>query len=45
MMEKIGMKREGHFIKNATFRTDENGKPIYWDTYVYAVLNPAEVDK
>ena len=45
MMEKIGMKREGHFIKNATFRTDENGKPIYWDTYVYAVLNPAEVDE
>lgn len=41
-MEKIGMKREAHFIKNAAFRKDNNGNPIYWDTYVYAILNPNE---
>lgn len=42
IMEKIGMKREAHFIKNAAFRKDNNGNPIYWDTYVYAILNPNE---
>ena len=40
IMEKIGMKREAHFIKNAAFRKDNNGNPIYWDTYGYAILNP-----
>lgn len=42
LMEKLGMKREGHFIKNASFRQDEKGKPIYWDTYLYAILNPGD---
>lgn len=39
LMEKIGMKREAHFRKNVSFHQDENGVPIYWDTYVYAILN------
>jgi RimJ/RimL family protein N-acetyltransferase len=38
LMEKIGLKREAHFRKNVSFRKDSNGKPIYWDTYVYARL-------
>lgn len=42
VMEKIGLKREAHFIKNVSFHNDCNGNPIYWDTYVYAILNPAE---
>lgn len=42
LMEKIGMHREAHFRKNVSFHKDENGKPIYWDTYVYALLNPDE---
>ena len=42
LMEKLGMRREGHFIQNASFRKDASGKPIYWDTYVYAKLNPAD---
>lgn len=41
-MEKIGMKREAHFRKNVSFHSDSNGNPIYWDTYVYAILNPNE---
>ncbi|HCW53120.1 MAG TPA: N-acetyltransferase [Clostridium sp.] len=41
-MEKLGMKREAHFIKNFAPRKDSNGNPIYWDTYVYALLNPNE---
>ena len=42
VMEKIGMRREAHFIKNISRRKDAEGKPIYWDTYVYAMLNPYE---
>lgn len=44
VMEKIGMKREAHFIKNVSFHKDKNGEPIYWDTYVYAVLNPNKTE-
>lgn len=40
LMEKIGMIREAHFRKNVSFHQDEKGFPIYWDTYVYAILNP-----
>lgn len=40
VMEKIGLHREAHFKKNVTFHSDDNGNPIYWDTYVYAALNP-----
>ena len=39
VMEKIGMEREAHFRKNVSFHNDDNGEPIYWDTYVYAILN------
>lgn len=41
-MERIGMEREAFFKKNVSFHKDEQGNPIYWDTYVYAILNPAE---
>jgi ribosomal-protein-alanine N-acetyltransferase len=40
LMENIEMRREAHFRKNVSFHQDTNGCPIYWDTYVYAVLNP-----
>jgi RimJ/RimL family protein N-acetyltransferase len=42
LMEKIGMIREAHFRKNVSFHQDKNGCPIYWDTYVYSILNPYE---
>ena len=42
VMEKIGMRREAHFIKNISRGKDAEGKPIYCDTYVYAMLNPYE---
>ncbi|HML49256.1 MAG TPA: GNAT family protein, partial [Clostridia bacterium] len=38
LMEKIGLRREAHFKKNVSFRTDGEGNPVYWDTYVYAAL-------
>ena len=40
VMEKIGLKREAYFRKNVYFHLDLEGNPIYWDTYVYAALNP-----
>lgn len=42
LMSKIGMEREAYFKKNVSFHKDANGDPIYWDTYVYALLNPYE---
>lgn len=40
LMEKIGLKREAQFKEDVSHRKDDNGNPIYWDTYVYALLNP-----
>lgn len=45
VMEKVGLKREAYFKKNVSFHTDNKGNPIYWDTYVYAALNPNENDE
>lgn len=42
LMRKIGMRREAHFKKNVYFHYDKDGKPIYWDTFVYASLNPGD---
>ena len=39
LLEKVGMKREAFFHKNIYFYKDENGNPIWKDTYVYAILN------
>jgi len=38
VLEKCGMTREGLLRKNAYFRTDDNGKPIWLDSFEYAVL-------
>ena len=42
LMEKLGLTREAHFRQNVSFHSDEKGNPIYWDTYVYASLNPSD---
>ena len=38
LMERLGMRREGHLRKNIWFFKDENGQPIWQDTYEYAIL-------
>lgn len=38
LLEKLGFQREALFRKNVFFRKDENGLPIWKDTYVYAKL-------
>jgi [ribosomal protein S5]-alanine N-acetyltransferase len=38
VLENCGMKREGMARKNFLIRNDENGKPIWLDSYEYAIL-------
>lgn len=40
VMEKIGMTREGLLHQNIFFKRDPSGKPIWIDTYAYALLRP-----
>jgi RimJ/RimL family protein N-acetyltransferase len=38
LMERLGMRREGHFREKVWFRLDSDGTPIWQDTYAYAIL-------
>jgi RimJ/RimL family protein N-acetyltransferase len=38
LLERLNMRREGHLKQNIYFKTDENGNPIWVDTYEYAIL-------
>ena len=38
LLERLGMRREGHLRKNVFFKRDKNGEPIWQDTYEYAIL-------
>ena len=38
VLEKCGLKREGLLRQNVFFRKDNNGQPIWLDSYEYAVL-------
>ena len=38
LCEKLGMRREGLFREYVTFIKDENGNPIYENTYQFAIL-------
>ncbi len=38
LLERVGMRREGKFIKNIYFKEDDEGNPIWLDTYEYAIL-------
>lgn len=42
LLERCGFRREAHLKKNIYFQTDENGRPVWKDTYIYAKLNPVE---
>lgn len=37
LLESTGFRREAHFRQNIYFRKDAEGKPIWKDTYVYAI--------
>lgn len=38
LLEDLNFAREAFFKQNVYFRKDENGKPIWLDTYVYSLL-------
>lgn len=45
LLEKVGLCREAHFRKNIWFHKDENGNPVWKDTYVYAKLNDSRFQR
>ena len=38
LLERLGLRREGHLIKNIYFKEDSFGNPIWADTYEYSIL-------
>lgn len=38
VLEKLGMRREGHFKEKAFFRRDEKGAPLWHDCFAYGLL-------
>lgn len=38
LLERLSMRREGHFKKAAFFRKSNEGKPIWHDAYQYSIL-------
>lgn len=38
LMERLNMRREGCFLENVAFKEDENGNPVYFNSYQYAIL-------
>lgn len=39
LLERLYMRREGHLQKNIYFKKDEQGNPVWVDTYEYAILS------
>lgn len=39
LLERLNMRREGHLLKNIYFKCDEQGHPIWNDTFEYAILS------
>lgn len=38
LLDSAGMRREGVYIKSASFQKDENGEPLYSDYVTFAIL-------
>ncbi len=39
LLERLGLRREGHLVEAATFADDADGRPVWHDAYTYAVLD------
>lgn len=39
LLERLNMRKEGHLKQNIYFKTDDNDRPIWQDTYEYGVLS------
>lgn len=42
LLERLGFVREAHLRQNVFFWKDAQGRPLWKDTYQYALLNPAD---
>ncbi|MGN0378013.1 MAG: GNAT family N-acetyltransferase [Butyrivibrio sp.] len=40
LLECLGFQREAHLRRNVYFWKDEDGNPIWKDTYIYSLLSP-----
>lgn len=38
LLERLGFRREGHLLRNASFDVDDAGEQIWHDAYLYATL-------
>ena len=38
VLEKLGMRQEGIFVKSAAYQTGDNGEPVWSDYCAYAIL-------
>ena len=38
LLERLGMRREGWLLQNVSFKTDAAGRPVWQDTFEYAIL-------
>ncbi|WP_019911943.1 GNAT family N-acetyltransferase [Paenibacillus sp. HW567] len=38
LLERLRLRREGHFLQTGYFKTDADGQPMWHDTYAYGVL-------
>jgi RimJ/RimL family protein N-acetyltransferase len=38
LIERLGLRREGHLKRNIYFKTDSKGQPVWSDTYLYGIL-------
>lgn len=38
LLERLGLRREGHFLEDVWFKKDDVGEPIYISSYYYAIL-------
>lgn len=45
LLERLGMKREAHLRQNLYFHKDAYGRPIWKDTFVYALLADESVSE
>lgn len=39
LLERLGLRREGRLRQSASFSTDDAGRPLWHDAYLYAVLH------
>jgi ribosomal-protein-alanine N-acetyltransferase len=44
LLERLKLRREGHLLKTAYFKCDFHGKPLWHDTYEYAMLQEEWAD-